>query len=74
MPGNMYKVISGLGPGQPPELRHVVCPEGCGNDDWVTRYEPGTVTKCSLHRPEMPRLRMIPCPECERHPGTHQPA
>lgn len=68
MPGSMYKVVTGLGPGER-SWRHVVCPEwvnGCGNDDWVTLYEPGTVTKCSLHRPQMPRLRMIPCPECEQ--------
>jgi hypothetical protein len=55
-------------------LVHVVCPQpGCDNQDWVTKYERGTVTKCSLHRPDLPRIRMVRCPECRHHRGYHSP-
>lgn len=53
------------------QLIHVVCPEpGCGNEDWVTKYEAGTVTKCGRHGP---RLRMVHCEQCVRTPGYHAP-
>jgi hypothetical protein len=63
-------------PGQDPKSYvHVVCPErqnGCDNQDWIEKYEQGTVTKCSLHRPQLPRLRMVPCLECKKQPGYHE--
>ena len=43
---------------------HVVCPENCGNDNWVTKYEPGTVPQCGQH--DGPRIPMVPCgPRCQ---------
>jgi hypothetical protein len=63
-------------PGPDPKTYiHVVCPQrgnGCDSQDWVEKYERGTVTKCSRHRPQLPRQRMVPCPECEEHPGSHE--
>ena len=55
-------------------LIHVICPvDNCHVDDWVTKYEPRTVAKCSQHRPQLPRLPLKPCPDCHRSPGYHQP-
>jgi hypothetical protein len=48
---------------------HVVCPEHCGNESWVTKYEPGTVKQCGQH--DGPRKLMVPCGVCERKPGFH---
>lgn len=55
-------------------LVHVVCPlADCDNQDWVTRYEPDTVTKCSRHRPKLPRIPMKRCERCEEQRGYHSP-
>jgi hypothetical protein len=49
-----------------PNQVHVVCPEdGCDNEDWVTLYEPGSVTRCNRHRP---RKAMVPCTVCGPKP------
>lgn len=54
-------------------LIHVICPmRNCDADDWVTKYDPSTVTMCSKHRP-LPRQPLEPCPKCARKPGYHRP-
>jgi hypothetical protein len=50
---------------------HVVCPYGCGNEAWVTRYSVATVKTCGRH--EGGRVRMVRCQECLANPGRHPP-
>lgn len=56
-------------------LIHLVCPVGnCDSDDWVTKYEPSNVNRCSKHRPQgLPRQPLEPCQKCARKHGYHVP-